>query len=87
MYVVDSLREEFLLCMSELDAFDKYLRKYFSNKILFKVFDSTKSNYKLLQKAFAAIQDKDRNKFSMFMNEYNKTLSSDLDFLQECHTL
>lgn len=87
MYVVDSLREEFPFCMSELDAYDKYLHRYFSDKVLFKVFDSSKSNYSLLRKVFAAIQDKDRNKFSMFMNEYSKTLRSDSDFLQECHTL
>lgn len=87
MYVVDSLREEFPFCMAELDAYDKYLHRYFSDKVLFKVFDSSKSNYSLLQKAFAAIQNNDRNKFGMFMNEYSKTLRFDPDFLQECYTL
>lgn len=87
MYVVDTLKEEFPFCMSELDAYDKYLRRYLSDKVLFKVFDSSKSNYSLLQKAFASIQNNDRTKFSMYMNEYSKTLKSDPDFLQECHTL
>lgn len=87
MYVIDALREEFPFCMSELAAYDKYLHKYLSDKVLFKVFDSSKLNYHLLQKAFASIQDRDRTKFSMYMNEYCKTLRTDPDFLKECHTL
>lgn len=87
MYVVDALREEFPFCIAELSAYDKYLHRYFSDKILLKVFDSSKSNYSLLQKAFSSIQDNDRDKFSAYMNEYSKTLRADPDFLQECYTL
>lgn len=87
MYVVDALREEFPFCIAELNAYDKYLHRYFSDKTLLKIFDSAKSNYHLLQKAFASINDNDRNKFSAYMNEYSKSLRIDPDFLQECHTL
>ena len=87
MYVVDSLREEFPFCIAELAAYDKYLRRYFSDKTLLKVFDSSKSNYSLLQKAFSSIKDNDRDKFRAYMNEYSKTLRSDPDFLQECCVL
>lgn len=87
MYVVDALREEFPFCIAELTAYDKYLHRYFSDKTLLKVFDSTKDNYHLLQKAFSSISKNDRNMFSTYMNEYSKTLRADPDFLQECHTL
>lgn len=87
MYVVDALREEFPFCIAELNAYDKYLHRYFSDKVLLKVFDSTKPNYCLLQKAFASIDNNDKAMFSTYMNEYVKTLRTDPDFLQECHFL
>lgn len=87
MYVVDTLQEEFPFCITELTAYDKYLHRYFSDKTLLKVFDSSKPNYHLLQKAFSSINDNDRNKFGVYMSEYSKSLKSDPDFLQECHML
>ena len=81
MYVIDALKKEFP-DVSEIDVYDKYLRKHFSETVLMKVFDSEKPNYQHLRHAFCALQENNHGRYSRYMAMYNKSLNNDLDFLR-----
>lgn len=81
MYIIDALKKEFP-DVSELDVYDAYLRKHFSETVLAKVFDSEKLNYQHLRHAFCALQENNHGRYTRYMAMYNKSLNTDPDFLR-----
>ena len=81
MYIIDALKKEFP-DVKEIDVYDAYLRKHFSETALTKVFDSEKLNYQYLRHAYCALQENNHGRYSRYMAMYNKTLNADPDFLR-----
>ena len=80
MYIITSLKNEFPHLSKELDVYDQWLRRYYDEDTLYKIFDSEKDNYHYLQEAYRNF-DTNKGLYNKNMAWYSKTLNDDDDFL------
>ena len=81
MYVIDALKKEFPN-LAEIDVYDAYLHKHFSEDALNVVFTSEKKFYQYLRHAFAALEQNNHGRYNQYMCMFNKALNNDADFLR-----
>ncbi len=81
MYVIESLKEQFPLLSKDLDAYDKFLRRYYPEDVLYSIYDSEKDNYHLLVEAYDAKQRGDNLGYMKLQCRYGQSLNRDYDFL------
>ena len=80
MYVIDSLKNEFPDLVHELEVYDKWLRNYYTEEQLNKIFESNKENYHYLQEAYSNFNT-NKGLYNKNMAWYSKSLNDDDDFL------
>lgn len=82
MYIVESLKQLFPEFNEEIMNFDSFLRSYYPEDMLIKIYSTEKDNYSLIKEAFKHLQNNDRAKYNKYMAKYSCTLKNDEDFLK-----
>lgn len=82
MYIVEALKQEFPEVIKDLNEYDQFLRRYYVEEDLVKIFDSEKQNYELARQAWAALRDKKFKDYNKYQCWYSRAMNSDPDFLR-----
>lgn len=81
MYALESLKKEFPTLVKDLEQYDKFLRRYYPEEELYKIYDSDKENYHFLQEAYAAKRDGNNALYLKNQCRYGQSMNHDADFL------
>lgn len=80
MYIIERLKNDYPAYMEELDAYDKFLRRYYSDDLLFKIYDDRKPSFYWVNKAFKCGPGK--KGYNKNMAYYQNAINFDIDFLK-----
>ena len=80
MYIIERLKNDYPAYMEELDAYDKFLRRYYSDDLLFKIYDDRKPSFYWVNKAFKCGPGK--KGYNKNMAYYQNAINFDIDFLR-----
>ena len=80
MYIIERLKKDYPAYMEELDAYDKFLRRYYSDDLLFKIYDDQKPSFYWINEAFKCGPGK--TGYNKNMAYYQNAINFDIDFLR-----
>ena len=80
MYIIERLKKDYPVYMEDLDAYDKFLRKYYSDDLLFKIYDDQKPSFYWVNEAFKCGPGKPG--YNKNMAYYSNAINFDIDFLR-----
>ena len=80
MYIIERLKNDYPAYMEELDAYDKFLRRYYSDDLLFKIYDDQKPSFYWVDEAFKCGPGK--RGYNKNMAYYQNAINFDIDFLR-----
>lgn len=80
MYIIERLKKDYPAYMEELDAYDKFLRRHYSDDLLFKIYDDQKPSFYWINEAFKCGPGK--TGYNKNMAYYQNAINFDIDFLR-----
>lgn len=81
MYAIEALKKEFPMLEKDLDSYDRFLRRYYPEEELYRIYDSDKENFHFLREAYTAKRDGNNSMYLRNQCRYGQSMNHDADFL------